>query len=196
MLDIVNLQPPPVLKKLEDEARAIHFTMGSDYQTGALLRVLAASKPGGTLLELGTGVGFSAAWMLDGMDVQARLVTVDSNASHLDIARRFLGHDSRITFTLMDGAAFLNSMLAQGRQFDLLFADMPPGKFQHVDEALRLLRPGGFYIIDDLLFLTSWEEAHATQVYRLVAYLESREDLKILKLNWSTGLLVAVKIAV
>src|SRR5579884_3589424 len=52
MLDIVNLHPPPVLKELEDEARVIHFTMGSDYQTGALLRVLAASKPGGTLLEL------------------------------------------------------------------------------------------------------------------------------------------------
>ena len=158
--------------------------------------MLAASKPGGTLLELGTGVGFSAAWMLDGMDARARLVTVDSNAPHVDIARRFLGHDSRITFTQMDGVTFLNSMLEQGSQFDLLFADMPPGKFLRLDEAVRLLKPGGFYVIDDLLFLTSWEESHVTRVYRLVAYLESREDLKILKLNWSTGLLVAVKIAI
>jgi hypothetical protein len=41
--------------------------------------------------------------------------------------------------------------------------------------------------------LTSWEEAHVTRVYRLLATLEAREDLRITKLNWSTGLLVAVR---
>jgi len=48
-------------------------------------------------------------------------------------------------------------------------------------------------VIDDLLMLTSWEESHATQVYRLLATLEARQDLRITKLNWSTGLLIAVR---
>ena len=193
MLDTVHLHPPTALKDLEEATSAIGFTMGSDHLTGSLLRTLAATKPGGQLLELGTGTGFSAAWMLDGMDAQATLISVDSNEQHTAIPRRYLGHDSRITFTTMDGTAFIDSALVQGRRFDLIFADAPPGKFSHLDETLQLLKPGGMYVIDDLLMLTSWEEGHVTQVHRLVATLETRQDLRITKLNWSTGLLIAVR---
>ena len=193
MLDTANLHPPSVLKDLEEATNAIGFTMGSDHLTGSLLRTLAATKPGGQLLELGTGTGFSAAWMLDGMDASATLVSVDSNEQHTAIPRRYLGHDPRVTFTTMDGTAFIDSALAQGTRFDLIFADMPPGKFHHLDETLHLLKPGGMYLIDDLLMLTSWEEAHVTRVYRLLATLEARQDMCITKLNWSTGLLVAVR---
>lgn len=193
MLDTVQLHPPAVLKDLEEATQAIGFTMGSDHLTGSLLRTLAATKPGGQLLELGTGTGFSAAWMLDGMDSQAALVSVDVNEQVTAIPRRYLGHDPRIMFTTTNGEAFIDSMLHQGTRFDLIFADMPPGKFHHVDETLQLLKPGGLYVIDDLLLLTSWQEAHVTQVYRLLATLEARQDLHITKLNWSTGLLVAAR---
>jgi len=193
MLDTVHLHPPTVLKDLEEATNAIDFTMGSDHLTGSLLRTLAATRPGGQLLELGTGTGFSAAWMLDGMDANATLVSVDSNEQHTAIPRRYLGHDPRITFTTMDGTAFIDSALAQGTRFDLIFADMLPGKFLHLDETLQLLKPGGLYVIDDLLMLTSWEESHATRVYRLLATLEARQDLRITKLNWSSGLLIAAR---
>jgi predicted O-methyltransferase YrrM len=82
MLDTVNLNPPSVLKDIEEATQAFGFTMGSDMLTGSLLRTLAATKPSGTLLELGTGTGLSAAWLLDGMDAQSRLMTVDSNEKH------------------------------------------------------------------------------------------------------------------
>jgi len=193
MLDTVHLHPPTVLKDLEEATNAIGFTMGSDYLTGSLLRTLAATKPGGQLLELGTGTGFSAAWMLDGMDAHATLVSVDSNEQTTAIPRRYLGNDPRITFTIMDGTAFIDSTLAQGTRFDLIFADMPPGKFHYLDETLQLLKPGGMYVIDDLLMLTSWEEEHVTRVYRLLATLEARQDLHITKLNWSSGLVIAVR---
>ena len=194
MLDTVNLHPPAVLKDIEEATRSIGFTMGSDHLTGSLLRTLAATKPSGMLLDLGTGTGFSSAWLLDGMDAQSRLITVDMNEEVTNIARRFLGHDPRITFTTMDGIAFIDSMLEQGTGFDLIFADMQPGKFRRLDETLRLLKPGGLYVVDDLLFLTSWEEAHVTRVYKLLATLEARDDLRITKLNWSTGLLIAAKV--
>ena len=193
MLDTVHLHPPAVLKDLEEGANAIGFTIGSDHLTGSLLRTLVATKPGGQLLELGTGTGFSAAWMLDGMDAHASLVSVDSNEQNTAIPQRYLGHDPRITFITMDGTAFIDSTLAQGTRFDLIFADMPPGKFSHLDETLQLLKPGGLYVIDDLLMLTSWEEAHVTRVYRLLATLETRQDLSITKLNWSTGLVIAAR---
>lgn len=194
MLDTVNLNPPAVLKDIEEATKSIGFSMGSDLLTGALLRTLAAAKPAGSFLELGTGTGLSAAWLLDGMDAQSRLTSVDKNENVTSIARRFLGHDSRATFVTMDGSAFINSMRAQGKSFDFIFADMQPGKFQHLDETLELLAAGGLYVIDDLLLLTSWEEAHVLRVYGLVSALERREDLRITKLNWSTGLIIAAKV--
>ena len=194
MLDTVNLHPPSVLKDLEEATRSIKFTMGSDLQTGSLLRTLAATKPSGMLLDLGTGTGFSSAWLLDGMDAQSGLITVDRNEKVAGIARRFLGHDPRITSTTMDGIAFIDSMLEQGTRFDLICADMQPGKFQRLEETLRLLKPGGLYVVDDLLLHTSWEEEHVTRVYKLLTTLEGRDDLRITKLNWSTGILIAAKV--
>jgi predicted O-methyltransferase YrrM len=194
MLDTVNLNPPAVLKDIEEATKSIRFTMGSDQQTGSLLRTLAASKPSGNFLELGTGTGLSAAWLLDGMDAQSRLTSVDRNENHTSIARRFLSHDSRITFVTLDGFAFIDSMREQGKTFDFIFADMQPGKFEYLDETLELLTPGGLYIIDDLLMLSSWAESHVSSVYRLISTLEQRQDLRITKLNWSVGLIIAAKV--
>ena len=122
--------------------------MASEPQTGSLLRTLAASKPSGRFLELGTGTGVGTAWLLAGMDAGSRLDSVDNDAAVSAVARRHLGHDSRVTFHLSDGAQFL-SRIAQER-FDFIYADTWPGKFTHLDLALSLLRPGGIYLVDDL----------------------------------------------
>ena len=57
----------------------------------------------------------------------------------------------------MDGAEYLRGASAQ--QFDLIYADAWPGKFSHLDDALALLRPGGMYVIDDLLPQANWPMA-------------------------------------
>ena len=193
MLDTVNLNPPSVLKDIEEATRSIGFTLGSDLLTGSLLRTLAAAKPSGMFLELGTGTGLASAWILDGMDAQSTLVTVDKDENVAAIARRFLGHDPRVTFYSMDGAAFIASMQKQARTFDFIFADTYPGKFHSLDQTLQLLKPGGLYVIDDMLLQTSWEEEHVGRVYRLISTLEDRQDLRISKLNWSTGIIIAAK---
>ena len=54
----------------------MNFTMVSEAKVGALLSALAASKPGGRLLELGTGTGHGAAWLLAGMEDASTLATV------------------------------------------------------------------------------------------------------------------------
>jgi predicted O-methyltransferase YrrM len=72
---------PAVWSVISDRTAALGFDMASDARTGALLRALAASKPGGRLLELGTGTGLATACLLAGMDSHARLVSVDNNAS-------------------------------------------------------------------------------------------------------------------
>ncbi len=69
-----------MLDPITADTAAAGFTMASEPKTGALLSVLAASKPGGRLLELGTGTGIGTAWMLSGMDADRTLDTVDVEA--------------------------------------------------------------------------------------------------------------------
>jgi predicted O-methyltransferase YrrM len=140
---------PPVLDAIRHDTEALGFTMSSEPQTGSLLRSIAASKPNGHFLELGTGTGVGTAWLLAGMDPGSRLVSVDNDAQVVQVAQRDLGHDPRVTFHLMDGAAFLEQAAPQ--QFDFIYADAWPGKFTRLDLALSLLRIGGIYFIDDLL---------------------------------------------
>lgn len=193
MLDITNFNTPSSLKDIEDATASIGFTMSSDQLTGSLLRTLAATKPAGSFLELGTGTGHGTAWILDGMDAKSSLITVDIGEHAVSVAKRFLGPDPRVTFVAMDGVAFIDSMREQRRTFDFIFADMHPGKFRHLEETLQLLAPGGIYIVDDLLPLPTWEETHALRVVQFIATLERRNELRVTKLNWSTGLLIAVR---
>src|SRR5258707_4406425 len=193
MLDPDTFQPPTIVQKIEEATHAIGFTMCSDLLTGSLLRTLAATKPGGEILELGTGTGLASAWLLDGMNAAARLTTVDRNQQRAAIARQFLEQDARITFVTMEGNSFIDTMTQQGKTFDLIFADMSPGKFEHLREVLQLLKIGGMYIVDDLLPLLTWEAEHFTRVSRLISTLEQRGDLKITRLNWASGLLIAAK---
>ncbi len=193
MNDTNNLNPPVILKQIEEATKAIGFTMASDHLTGSLLRTLAATKPAGQLLELGTGTGLATAWLLDGMDAQSKLLTMDNNETVVSVARQYLSDDSRVTFHTMDGDAFLQSLLEQRQTFDLIFADTWPGKFWRLEETLSLLKNGGLYVIDDLLPQPNWPEGHAAKVAQLIAILEQRSDLRITKLNWSTGLMLAAK---
>jgi len=175
---------------LRDTERA-GFTMASDPQTGSLLRTLAGSKPGGRFLELGTGTGVGTTWLLSGMDARSTLVSVDSNATVLDIARRHLEHDVRATFRLADGAAFLAE--CQPRSYDFIYADTWPGKFTHLDLALSVLRVSGIYLVDDLLPQSNWPEGHAAKVPILIADLESRRDFASTRLSWASGLMILVR---
>jgi predicted O-methyltransferase YrrM len=111
----------------------------------------------------------------------------------LAIAQQYLGHDPRVRFHLADGAAFLAQ--AAQHQYDFIFADTWPGKFVHLDQALSLVRPGGIYVVDDLLPQPNWPEGHAPKVPALIEALESRRDFVTAKLAWATGIMILVRIS-
>jgi predicted O-methyltransferase YrrM len=190
-IDALNLSAPPAIGAIRSDTAALGFAMASTERTGEMLRTLAASKPGGRLLELGTGTGMGTAWLLHGMSADATLDTVDNDPARVAIARRHLGHDPRVRFHVIDGAAFLRAPSADG--FDLIFADTWPGKFVNADAALALLRPGGLYVIDDLLPQPSWPPDHAPKIPCLMQMLADRSDLVLWRLDWDTGIVVAAK---
>ena len=165
--------------------------MASDVLTCSLLRTLAASKPAGRFLELGTGTGLSTAWILDGMDDASSLVSIDNAKEFLAIARNFLHGDKRLQLVETDGEEWITNNKAQ--KFDYIFADTWHGKYFLLDEVLSMLNKGGLYIIDDMLHQPNWPEGHDEKVSKLIDDLEKRKDLVLTKQNWATGIIVATK---
>ena len=82
---------------------------------------------------------------------------------------------------------------AGGLRYDLIYADAWPGKFSQLDEALALLRPGGIYVIDDLLPQPNWPEGHAPKVPALIDDIERRDEFVTVKLAWASGLMLVVR---
>ena len=175
-----------------EESEKLQFSMPSDLQTGILLSTLVASKPKGRFLELGTGTGLSLAWILDGMDELAEVVSIENDENYLSIARKHFQHDSRVTLVNEDANQWI--LNNQQRRFDLIFADAWPGKYEKLNETLSLLKKGGFYVIDDMLSQPNWPLEHPQNVQRLIQELDQRTDIKCTKMNWSTGIIIATTI--
>jgi predicted O-methyltransferase YrrM len=191
MEELVNIKPPPAVGKIWAASAELGFDMACDALTGSLLRSLAASKPGGRFLELGTGTGASTAWLLAGMDEAAQLTTVELEADYSRVAQKILGPDPRVNFVIENGTTFLFEH--QSETFDLIFADTWPGKYWHLEPTLAMVKLGGFYLIDDMLPQENWPEDHAPKVAALIETLESREDFAITKLNWASGWVICTR---
>jgi len=88
---------PSQLSVINGKTSEVQFSMASEPLVGTLLRTLAASKPAGRFLELGTGTGIATAWLLDGMDANSTLTSVDNDSAVQQIARESLGIDQRLT---------------------------------------------------------------------------------------------------
>ena len=143
------------------------------------------------LNEIGTGIGLSLSWMIDGMDANSTITSVDNDSQLIEIATEFFGDDRRVHIVCQDGSKWIKD--SKGNKFDLIFADAWPGKYSDLDQILELLKVGGIYVIDDMLAQPNWPEGHQDLVNELIEKLENRDDLQLTKLNWSTGIIIAVK---
>ena len=190
MNDIAAIELPAPYPKILARSRAANFQMNSDILTGSLLRTLAASKPRSSILELGTGAGLGTCWILDGMDAESTLVSVENDSSVLGIARDEIGTDSRLSLVESDCANFLTACTDR---YDLIYADAWPGKYSHLDLGLALLKPGGIFLVDDMLPQANWPEGHAAKSASLSTWLEGLPGFRVTKLAWSTGLILCVK---
>lgn len=184
-------QIPEVLEKLIKKAQEINFEMGTDYLVGELLQTLAASKPNGHFLELGTGIGLSTTWIYEGMDEQSRLISIDNDPKLMDIVTQVFETETRIEFITTDGSSWIRNR--KGPKFDLIFADAWPEKYSDLDHTLKLLNPGGFYVIDDMLPQPNWPKGHDLKVNQLMQDLKSKAGFKMTVMNWSTGVMILTK---
>jgi predicted O-methyltransferase YrrM len=79
--------------------------------------------------------------------------------------------------------------------FDLVFVDAAPVKYrQAADSIVRMLRPGGMLVIDDLLVGPTTSELEVVEKDALRRSLLHHPELRALELDWSSGVIVATKV--
>jgi predicted O-methyltransferase YrrM len=122
--------------------------------TGVLLRLLAASLAARSVVEVGTGAGVSGVYLLRGMPGDGTLTTIDAEVENQRAAREAFaeaGVRSNRVRTIAGRAADVLPRLADGA-YDLVVVDAEADQLnEHLDQALRLLRPGGLLVVDGAL---------------------------------------------
>jgi predicted O-methyltransferase YrrM len=120
---------------------------------GRLLHVLARSIGARRVLELGSGFGYSAYWFAQAVGARGEVVLTESSAENAEEAAAFLARGGLAARTrILVGNAL---ELADGLEgpFDIVFNDIDKEDYPLVPAKLpRLLRPGGLFISDNMLW--------------------------------------------
>ncbi|MFC6092228.1 O-methyltransferase [Saccharothrix lopnurensis] len=191
--DFVYTDLPPAVPALSAKAQAIadrgRWRLSSEPRTGALLRTLVASKPGGLVLEVGSGVGVGSGWLLDGMDAEARLITLEVHVRISGVCREVLAEDPRAEVITADATEWLANY--SGRPFDFVFVDTTITKFDRRDLLWPHLADGALFVADDLLPGDTWAPDHPERVQRFRREIMAEPDLLPVLVDWASGLVIA-----
>lgn len=169
--------------------------------TGAALRMLAAAVGAVSAVEIGTGAGVSGLWLLSGMPANGILTTIDVQPEHQHAAKLAFaeaGYPTQRTRAIVGSALSVLPRLTDGG-YDLVLIDGEKTEYpQYVEQALRLLRPGGVLAIDNMLWHDQVADPAARdEVTRTLRDLgkQLRDDDRLLTtlLPVGDGLLVATK---
>ncbi|GAA2531014.1 O-methyltransferase [Winogradskya humida] len=181
---------PAVVTAAHRRAESVGFGYSREPLTGRLLATLSAAvRPGGRVLELGTGAGVGLAWIEYGLggrsDVQVISVEFDE-ALAAAVRRSGLppGFDVRV------GDA--EKLLAGLGTFDLIFADAPAGKWTGLHLTIAALAAAGVLLVDDMDPGRYTEPDHRDTVDRIRRTLTEHHGLVTTELSVGSGLIVAV----
>jgi len=123
--------------------------------SGAVLTVLAASVQARAVVEIGTGAGIGSLYLLRGMPDDGVLTTIDVEVEHQRAAKEAFAEEGvrpTRTRTISGSALDVLPRLTDGA-YDLVFIDADKESYPvYVEEALRLLRPGGVVALDNALW--------------------------------------------
>ncbi|UCE66750.1 MAG: O-methyltransferase [Candidatus Zixiibacteriota bacterium] len=142
----------PVLKEMEKYAVENRFPIIGP-MVGPFLRQLAVITKAGNILEMGSGFGYSAYWFAGGIPDNGRIICTDSDESNKKRALEYLkrgGFDKKIDFRLGDALEIASNLAGP---FDIILNDIDKHDYPKAfDLALKLLKPGGIFITDNVLW--------------------------------------------
>jgi predicted O-methyltransferase YrrM len=123
-------------------------------QHGKLLSLLAAMTRAKRVLEIGTLAGYSAINLARGVGPDGRVVTLEFEPRHADVARKNFeraGVADRIEIVVGVALDTLPRLAERGETFDMFFIDADKeNNVAYVEWAVRLGRPGSVIVVDNI----------------------------------------------
>ena len=168
---------------------------------GSQLAVIAAATAAKSIVEIGTGLGVSALWMLKGAP-DATITSIDTELEHQQVARAAL-LEAKVPanrIRLITGRAGEVLPRLNENSYDLVLVDADAASvIEYVEHALRLVRRGGTVLVPHAL----WKDKVADPVQRgdtvgdfrsLVTELSASEAVLVALSPAGDGLLQVTKI--
>jgi predicted O-methyltransferase YrrM len=145
----------PVVDRVEEAAkgtRAPEMQISGDQ--AALITVLVRAIGARRAIEVGTFLGYGALSIARGLPDDGQLICCELEQEYAERAREHLqaaGLEDRVEFRVGPAAETLEAIEEDGA-FDFAFIDADKlGYPTYVRECLRLLRPGGLIMLDNVL---------------------------------------------
>lgn len=142
----------PVLLKMEELARQNKFPI-VDRLVGVFLETMAKSINAQRVFEFGSGYGYSAYWFAKAVGLSGKVICTDGDPANREKAQAFL--DATHLWNKIDfrtGMAQDIFATTEGL-FDICYNDVDKGDYPEVWlMAKERVRPGGFYIADNVLW--------------------------------------------
>lgn len=170
---------------------------------GKLLHLLARMIGAKRVLEIGTLGGYSTIWLARALPADGKVVTLELDAHHADVARRNLeraGQAAKVEVRVGPALESLAKMETKGEApFDLVFIDAEKdGYVGYLAAAEPLLRTGGLLLADNTLPDAVLDPAGDSGTKRYNAAVAARSDLvttilPTLRLQGIDGLTVSIK---
>ena len=131
---------------IEDQVPIIRKEMGN------LLKVLLKLKQPGSILEVGTAVGYSSILMSENMPKDCRIVTIENYDKRIQAARNNIKRAGKEDYIqLIEGDALKVLKELEG-PYDFIFMDAAKGQYiNYLPDILRLMPSGGLLISDNIL---------------------------------------------
>jgi predicted O-methyltransferase YrrM len=123
---------------------------------GKLLHLMARAHGATRILEVGTLAGYSTIWLARAVPPDGRVITLESDARHAEIARANIeraGLTGRVDVRLGSALDTLPQLAAEQQPpFDFTFVDADRTNLaEYFDWAVRLSRPGSVIIVDNVV---------------------------------------------
>ena len=151
------LQSDPVLDAVLDASAAAGLpAINVTPNQGKLLQLLAQMQQARRILEIGTLGGYSTIWLARGLAPGGRLITLEANPLHAQVATANLnraGVGDIVELRLGPALETLSQIAAEGRDpFDLIFVDADKeSTAEYFTWALQLSRRGSLIIVDNVV---------------------------------------------
>lgn len=201
----ISLREPDILKQLREETAKLSIArMQISPEQGQLMALLVQLMGAKKTLEIGVFTGYSALAVALALPDDGKMIACEISEEYTAIAKDFwarAGVSEKIDLRIAPALETLDQLISEDEteSFDLAFIDADKRNYEnYYEQVLRLLRPGGLILIDNVLWsgkvsdpTITDKQTQAIREFNQKRHQDSRISLSLIAI--ADGLTLALK---